>query len=324
MKPLDLSHLGPRPHFAEGLCTSRELALLGFDDRSVPDLVADGIIVRLRRGCYSLAPAHDDGSVAERERSERLLRIRAHAWLRVSSGAGLNFSYSGVSAAALWGMSLWTPERRIHVVQPFKSSPKDHASDVVKAFRPEAPTEPAQGLPCTSPSETVIDCLRILPREPAMIVCESALAQGLVDQSSLLEAVHRARYRRGVAAARAVTALASRLSESPGETRTLLVLRSLPLPAPTQQFEVVVDGAIYRLDFAWPDLRVALEFDGLVKYIGDTPTSAVLRRERERENALVDDGWVIVRITWADLSHPRRIQAMLERAFERARRYRAA
>ena len=85
-----------------------------------------------------------------------------------------------------------------------------------------------------------------------------------------------------------------------------------------------MDGAIYRLDFAWPDLRVALEFDGLVKYIGDTPTSAVLRRERERENALVDDGWVIVRITWADLSHPRRIQAMLERAFERARRYRAA
>ena len=53
---------------------------------SVPDLVADGIIVRLRRGCYSLAPAHDDGSVAELERSERLLRIRAHAWLRVSSG----------------------------------------------------------------------------------------------------------------------------------------------------------------------------------------------------------------------------------------------
>ncbi|WP_156144204.1 hypothetical protein [Sinomonas humi] len=157
-----------------------------------------------------------------------------------------------------------------------------------------------------------------------MIVCESALAQGLVDGDSLLAAVQRARYRRGVEAARAVVAAASRLSESPGETRTLLVLRSLPLPAPVQQFGVQVGAHTYRLDFAWPDLRVGLEFDGLVKYTGAIPTSEILKRERERENALVDDGWVIVRITWSDLAHPLRIQAMLERAFERARRYRAA
>jgi very-short-patch-repair endonuclease len=85
-----------------------------------------------------------------------------------------------------------------------------------------------------------------------------------------------------------------------------------------------VKGHLYRLDFAWPDLRVALEFDGLMKYLGSMPTAEVLRQERERENALIDQGWVIVRIRWADLAHPLRIQAMLERAFERARRYRAA
>lgn len=325
MKHLDLSHLGPRPRFAEGLCTSRELAILGFDERSVPDLVADGVIVRLRRGCYGIASSENtDRPLPEHERYERLRDIRAHAWQRISTGAGLNFSYSGVSAAALLGVSLWTTERRIHIVQPFKSSSRDHASDVVKTFRPDVPIESVEGLPCTSAPETVVDCLRLLPREPAMIVCESALAQGMVDDDSLLAAVRRARHRRGVEAARAVVASASRLSESPGETRTLLVLRSLTLPAPVQQFEVAADGHTYRLDFAWPHLRVALEFDGLMKYIGGTPTSEVLRRERERENALVDDGWVIVRMTWADLAHPLRIHAMLERAFERSRRYQAA
>lgn len=324
METLDLARLGPRPAFAEGLCTSRELALLGFPASSVPDLVAEGVIVRVRRGCFRVGGSRVDGPSYERDQFERILQIRAHAWTRFAPAGEWNFAYSAVSSAALMGLSLWTPERRVHVIQTFKSSSRDHAPDIVKAYRSDVPTQLVDGLPCTSASETVIDCLRILPREPAMIVCESALSRGLIDDESLLDAVQRARHRRGVAAARAVVACASRLSESPGETRTLMALRSLPIPIPVQQFEVRANGHLYRLDFAWPELRVALEFDGLVKYVGSTPTAEVIRRERERENALIDGGWVIVRITWNDLAHPLRIQAMLERAFERARRYRAA
>lgn len=325
MKTLDLAHLGPRPAFAEGLCTSRELALLGFDDRSVPDLIAEGVVVRVRRGCFRLkGQAEPDRPSHERERSERLLQIRAHAWTRFSPDRAWNFSYAAVSAAALIGLSLWTSERRVHIVQSFKSSYRDHAPDVVKVYRPDVPTQSLDGLPCTSPSETVIDCLRILPREPAMIVCESALATSLVDADSLLEAVKRARHRRGVAAARAVLEEASGLSESPGETRVRMLLRSLPIPAPLQQWGVAVDGRTYRLDFAWPDLRVALEFDGRMKYFGPAPTAEVLLRERERETALSHAGWVVVRLRWEDLAHPRRVLALLERAFERARRYRSA
>lgn len=331
MALLDLSRLGPRPSFAAGLCTARELAILGFGSGSLPDLVAEGVIVRIRRGCYAAGPrargsegATDRAPAPVRDRSERLLQLCAYAWTRYPPDGEWSFAFSGVSAAVLHGLSLWTPERRIHVVQRFKSSDRDHASDVVKAFRPDAPLGLAQGVPVTSVSETVVDCLRFLPAEPAMIVCESALSRGMVDKPSLLAAVVRARHRRGVAAARALAAMASALSESPGETRTRMLLAALPIPNAVQQHRVVVNGHAYRLDFAWPDLRVGLEFDGLLKYFGPESSAEVLRRERERENELVDDGWVIVRITWADLSKPGKVQAMLERAFARARRQRAA
>ncbi|MDQ4503339.1 hypothetical protein [Sinomonas sp. ASV322] len=229
-----------------------------------------------------------------------------------------------MSAAALHGFSVWTSERRIHLVQLFKSSSRDHALDVVKTYRPDATIGLVDGLPCTESAETVIDCLRVLPVEPAMILCESALWQRSVDDASLLEAVNRARHRRGVAAARAIMARATALSESAGETRTRLLLESLPIPRAVQQFEVLVEGSVYRLDFAWPDLRVALEFDGLSKYVGDEPTDQVLLRERARENALVGHGWVIVRITWADLTRPERVHALISAAFDRSRRYRSA
>ena len=333
MALLDLSRLGPRPSFAAGLCTIRELEILGFGTRSVPDLVAEGLIVRIRRGCYGLRPrAHGETSgnreqtheqAHERDRRERLLQLRAYAWTQYSSNGDWTFAFAGVSAAVLHGMSLWTSERRIHVVQRFKSSGRDHAPDVVKVFHPDAPLGVVDGLPVTSASETVVDCLRFLPAEPAMIACESALSRGLVDESSLLAAVLRARHRRGIAAARAMAAMASALSESPGETRTRMLLCSLGLPPFVQQHRVLADGHVYRLDFAWPDLCVGLEFDGLVKYFGPESTSEVLRNERERENALVAEGWVIVRITWADLSKPGKVQGMLERAFARARRQRA-
>ncbi|MDQ4491067.1 hypothetical protein RBS60_12765 [Sinomonas sp. ASV486] len=181
------------------------------------------------------------------------------------------------------------------------------------------------GLPATSVTDTVVDCLRILDFEPAMIVCESALSRG-VPRNELEGAVDQAARRRGIGRARSVLSSASALSESAAETRARLLLLALALSAgqPVQQFKVVVGGRNYRLDYAWPDILVALEIDGRLKYFGGPPTAEVLLAEREREKALTNMGWVVVRITWSDLAHPARVEAMLARAFARARRMRAA
>ena len=55
------------------------------------------------------------------------------------------------------------------------------------------------------------------------------------------------------------------------------------------------------MDFAWRDIRLALEFDGRTKYFDYEPTSEVLLQERRREKALMEEGWTFIRIEWKDL-----------------------
>jgi very-short-patch-repair endonuclease len=82
---------------------------------------------------------------------------------------------------------------------------------------------------------------------------------------------------------------------------------------------VSVDGRTYRLDFAWPELKVWVEVDGRAKYgrwlrPGESPTDAVLR-EKLREDAIREaTGWICIRVTWADLADPVRLERRLRRA----------
>jgi very-short-patch-repair endonuclease len=47
------------------------------------------------------------------------------------------------------------------------------------------------------------------------------------------------------------------------------------------------------LDLAWPDAKVAVEFDGFVPH----STRRVFDDDRARQNDLVDDDWSVFRIT---------------------------
>ena len=69
-----------------------------------------------------------------------------------------------------------------------------------------------------------------------------------------------------------------------------VVIWRLGLPPPELQFEVIINGEVYRTDFAWPEHRVLGEFDGKVKYgdvlrPGETAADAVMR---EVAKVLVD------------------------------------
>ena len=86
---------------------------------------------------------------------------------------------------------------------------------------------------------------------------------------------------------------------------------------------------IARLDFALPELKVWLEFDGRVKYEkllgpGDRASDVVLReRNRERQVEAIT-GWVCVRVSWADLADPARLVARIYEAAARAASRRTA
>jgi hypothetical protein len=122
-----------------------------------------------------------------------------------------------------------------------------------------------------------------------------------------------------------VIRLADGRSESVGETRTRHLCWTQHLPAPVPQFEVRDrhGTVVARVDLAWPELGVFLEFDGKQKYLrfrreGESVTDAVLR-EKAREDLVRElTGWRCIRIIWADLNRPAatatRIRAMFRSA----------
>lgn len=64
------------------------------------------------------------------------------------------------------------------------------------------------------------------------------------------------------------------------------------------QFEVALpSGGKAYLDFAWPDLRLALEADSYRHHAGRLAWS----RDRIRNRQLLSIGWRMVPITWEDM-----------------------
>ena len=82
------------------------------------------------------------------------------------------------------------------------------------------------------------------------------------------------------------------------ETRLLQTLRGHGLPAPVVQFEVWQGAAfIARVDAAYPEARIAIEYDSDAFHTGRVAT----RRDRERRHRLIAAGWVTVEVGPADL-----------------------
>ncbi|MDQ4501702.1 type IV toxin-antitoxin system AbiEi family antitoxin domain-containing protein [Sinomonas sp. ASV322] len=299
------------------VASSEQLRVAGLDSRALAAAVRDRILVRIRRGVYVRRPLWQ--SLAPWERDQ--LRVEAH-WL----ATGGSSVYSHVSAARLLGCSTWESGPAIHVTVPYSVSRASHGGDVAPhRFAVgdddvvEVPLGWGQIARATSLDRTVADCARSLDIERAAVVGDHALRLG-ASLDGIRAAADRTGAIRGARRVERLVGLLDGRSESPGETRTRLALLAAGLPAPELQFEISTGEGRFRADFAWPDVLVILEFDGEAKYFDYRPTDVALRAERRRENAIVDEGWTLVRARWADLSIPGAIPAKVLAAFERARR----
>ncbi len=91
------------------------------------------------------------------------------------------------------------------------------------------------------------------------------------------------------------------------------------------QHDVWHEGRLVgRADFCWEAQRTLGEFDGRIKYrrllrAGQLPED-VLWAEKQREDALGDLGWQVVRWTWADLQREQLLADRLRRALRRGSR----
>lgn len=116
---------------------------------------------------------------------------------------------------------------------------------------------------------------------------------------------------RGCRRAGALFDLSTGLAESPAESWTLLSLVDGGLPVPVQQYRILdLSGReVYRLDFAWPELRVAVEYDGYEAHEGRKAADQV------RDEDLRRRGWIVVRADAVDLRDSSRLVAAVREAF---------
>ena len=274
-----------------------ELHEAGFNHRKIAALVRSGAIRRLRRGCYIRGSTW----AAQKPwlRSLQLIAAHAHGTLSTSSGG---LVYSHTSAARLHGLFLWDVGDKVHITTQTTASTTSHGNDVVPHTRPLAKIGAVfvKGMPCTTLEQTVVDCCLMLNYKQALVLMDHALRKG-ADVSKLQEMCASLAGRNGVLTLRRALENADARSESPGETLTRELLQRLRIEPPDLQVKVASTEGHHRLDFAWKEKKVALEFDGKVKYFDYAPTAEVIYQERQREKALTELGWKFIRIKWQQL-----------------------
>lgn len=294
----------------------------GYSDRELQRCVSRGTWRRIRPGHYVPEDAMGHLADAAQHRLAVAAALQAHRPGTVASHS---------SAAACLGIPLWGLDiRRVNLTRAGTSGGRTNqvvrlhvcplpAPDVVTLGN-WADLDPLQA---TSPARTVADIARGTTHPVAVAVADAMMRKYRLTQADITSVLDRMPRWPGVRAARRAVAFADPRSESVGESRSRVVLAAAGLPAPELQYDVYTsDRFLGRADFAYPDLGVLGEFDGRVKYgelraPGQDPAD-VLFAEKQREDALRDAGWQVVRWTWADLGTPHAIRERFARAFRRA------
>jgi very-short-patch-repair endonuclease len=166
------------------------------------------------------------------------------------------------------------------------------------------------GIPVMNPMRMLVDLGAVVPRWAVSDVLERALVARLVTIKAVEATLERSarRGRRGCGVLRRVLeerALGAERPDSLAEARMAKLLREHDLPMPEFQHRVV-NG--YRVDFAYPEKRLAIEVDGHEFH----STPAQLQADLARQNEIVAAGWTVLRFTWLDLTRrPGRVAALV-------------
>lgn len=253
--------------------------------------------------------------IGRRVRARRLDRLGAGVYrlsgaARTAEQAVLAACLAGPSLtvashrSALWLWSLARPPTRPEVSTTAAWRPTGDGVDVHRTSSlDDGEVTVRRGVPVTRPDRTLLDAGAVLDADEVAAAVERAVVRGLVSVASLQRVLARSGGPGRVGTAALRTAVAERLdlgaTESPLERRFGRICRSFRLPLPRPQFEVVIGGRRYRLDFAFIPERVVVELDGFAVH-GERD---VWRADLRRQNALHLDGWLVLRFSADDLYH---------------------
>jgi hypothetical protein len=297
----------------QGMVVSwQQLRSIGVSWSGVQSRTRRGMLRRATRGVYEVQPSQDD--LIRRERA-----------IVYAMGAGCVLS--GASAARLWGLELPVPNV-IEVTIPWTRDARRSPDRGVVIDRtrhlPSRDRDRRSELPVTSCARTFLDLAPRFDYEELRKAVDNAICRRILHPQALAALLGdpRNRGKPGSGTLRRILVpwLQPVKPESVPEVDVLRFMLEAGIPAPVLQRKVF-DGAgnlIARLDFAWPDEKVAVEMDGF-RYHSSPDAHA---HDRERDIVLGELGWIVIRITPTGLakSGPAFLNNLRDRLAERRAR----
>lgn len=293
-----------------GVVSTADARRLAVSPVQLDGLVRSGELLRVRRGAYVHRTTYEEADADERYR----LRARAILATRPTGDAASHHAAVMLHGVRTYGVDLSVVDvvskvKAVRVRNGLRTHPgvgviADRAPGFNVVALPTAMCQVAGG------SGVV----------PAVCSMDHALHSGRCTVNDLRDSVaHVPEHHRDVV--EHAIGLTDAACESVGESRTRLLLRDLGFLVRTQETLRRGRAFVARVDFLVDDL-VVVEFDGLVKYEGQDGRVA-LAAEKARETAIVDLGYEVVRLVWADLLDPagvaRRVREARTRAINRRR-----
>ncbi|GAB3758586.1 DUF559 domain-containing protein [Yimella radicis] len=159
-----------------------------------------------------------------------------------------------------------------------------------------------RGIPVTSPAQTFFDMAAKLEFLDLLILGDSLIHKTRLTADGLRSAA-RDSPGRGGRLAREVAAACRDRVESPGETRTRLLLSgaNFPEPAVNHPINDAEGNEVRRIDLAYPNWKIAIEYDGRHHIERQTQWTADIGRREELEA----DDWRFIVVTSSDIyPHP--------------------
>lgn len=266
-----------------GVFTRRDAVAVGVRQHRLTRLVRTGAIARLRHGVYS---AH--GAIARLQ--DPWVVTRTHRVV---------LSYW--SAAAWWGVDLPTALRRVHVTAPRNRGCRRHDIPGVRLHRAalRADVTTVRGVEVTTALRTCLDLARHASLEDAVAIVDGFLRKKLVTHDEFLAAAARVAGP-GRMRVQTVASLVDSKSGSVLESLARVLLWRNGLCPPVSQHPLAHAASGWRgyLDFAWPQLKVALECDGYEWHAERVP----FQKDRRRWSTLSRLDWRCGVVTWFDVT----------------------
>jgi very-short-patch-repair endonuclease len=149
----------------------------------------------------------------------------------------------------------------------------------------------------TKVPRTLLDLASIFTEDAFEGVLDDVIFDGLASARSLRRYLdgHSESRKRGIGMYRRL--LSERLEGVPQKKMERIFMRqvaSSPLPNPIRQKW----AGDHKIDFAYPDLMIAIELDGQAIH----SSGKAFRDDRRRQNEIVLSGWLILRFTWFDVT----------------------